>query len=246
MLGMIGAMPGARDRAAQVANLDAFPLFEGLRWRLVGWLAGISLFAFLSTGCNKPSPPSVNGQQATGLSQQGSAANDPTNPQTGAVNTSTDMRGYTDDLDVDALNAKLAAKGSALAGDAQQIDDTAKAYNLDPAIFASLIMEESGWGTNRATAQYNDCTSVMTGAGGMDFKSFSSQQAAMQYTANSLCNGSYYFTQGNTTLGSVGAIYAPSGAANDPNGTNGGWASDIATIANTAIPRKTPTSTGGG
>ena len=151
------------------------------------------------------------------------------------------MRGYKDDLDVDALNAQLAAKGSAMAGQAQQIDDVAKQYNLDPAIFASLIMEESGWGTNRATAQYNDCTSVMTGPDGSQFKSFASDQAAMQYTANSLVNGQYYFTQGNTTLGSVGAIYAPAGASNDPNGTNAGWASDIATIANNQIPRKNPT-----
>lgn len=198
----------------------------------------------LGLGGQNANKATVNGQTSTGLTQQGAAASNPNSPQGGPVSTSTDMRGYTSDLDVDALNAQLAAKGSALAGQAQAIDDTAKQYNLDPAIFASVIMEESGWGTNRATAQYNDCTSVMTGPDGSQFKSFSSNEAAMQYTANSLCNGSYYFTQGNTTLGSVGAIYAPAGASNDPNGTNAGWASDIATIANNQIPRKNPA--GGG
>ena len=208
----------------------------------------IGMFVLMSGGLgmggSQAGKATVNGQTSTGLTQQGAAAVNPNSPQGGPVSTSTDMRGYTSDLDVDALNAQLAAKGSALAGQAQAIDDVAKQYNLDPAVFASLIMEESGWGTNRATTQYNDCTSVMTGPDGSQFKQFASPQAAMQYTANSLCNGSYYFSQGNTTLGSVGAIYAPAGASNDPNGTNAGWASDIATIANNQIPRKTPA--GGG
>lgn len=221
----------------------------GCAFALFGLLAAVVLLIILAVAVF-PSFSGLAGDGAGGpgggLPSTGNAANNPATLNSGPYNTNSEMRGYADRLDVQRLDALLASKGSALAGHAADIDAVARQYNLDPVVFASMIMLESGWGTNRATREFNNVTSIMTGPNASEFRRFGSVRDSLGYTANMLVNGNYYFTQGRTTLGAVGAVYAPAGASNDPNNTNAGWATNIANLANGSMPTKPPPSGGAG
>lgn len=128
----------------------------------------------------------------------------------------------------DKLNQKF--KG-ALAGKGEIIVGTAQKYGLDPALLAAIMALETGWGTSSAVNNQNNPGGLMDPSSNwMSLQSFSSIEAGIDAMAKNLKTG--YIDQGLTSISQIGNKYCPVGAANDPNGTNGGWIPSVTSIYN--------------
>ena len=128
----------------------------------------------------------------------------------------------------DKLNQKF--KG-ALAGKGEIIVGAAQKYGLDPALLAAIMALETGWGTSSAVNNQNNPGGLMDPSSNwMSLQSFSSIEAGIDAMAKNLKTG--YIDQGLTSISQIGNKYCPVGAANDPNGTNGGWIPSVTSIYN--------------
>jgi N-acetyl-anhydromuramyl-L-alanine amidase AmpD len=112
--------------------------------------------------------------------------------------------------------------GGRLAGHANDFIEAGRQYNLNPALLASIAIEESGNGTNDATIARNNPMSM--GGGGARYDSIRDGifAAARDLREN-------YVNQGLKDVASIGRKYAPPGAPND-RGTNKLWPSDVTSI----------------
>lgn len=118
-----------------------------------------------------------------------------------------------------------------LAGKGDAIASAATKYGLDPVLLASIMALETGWGTSSAIQNHNNPGGVMDPSTGcMTLKHFNSLEEGIDYMAKNLKNN--YIDQGLTTISAIGNKYCPVGAANDPNGTNGGWIPSVTSIYN--------------
>lgn len=110
---------------------------------------------------------------------------------------------------------------------AQAFIDAGKQYNIDPNFLAAISWEETGGGTSKAFTQGNNAMGISNING--PIYGFPSVEASIFQQAATLAkpNGPY---AGATTIGEIGKIYAPAGAANDFLGTNGGWAADVSVL----------------
>lgn len=126
------------------------------------------------------------------------------------------------------LNSKF--KG-ALSGAGALIVSTANKYGLNPALLASIMALETGWGTSSAVNNKNNPGGIMDPASNwMKIKSFGSIQEGIDAMASNLKRN--YIDKGLTSISAIGNKYCPVGAANDPNGTNSGWIPSVTTIFN--------------
>lgn len=106
---------------------------------------------------------------------------------------------------------------------AQTFVEAARRNGLDPYALAAISMHETAGGTSNAFTSKNNAMGISDSSGPV---SMSSVEASIDQQAATLArkNGPY---AGADDLASIGAIYAPVGASNDPRGLNGGWASGV-------------------
>lgn len=116
-----------------------------------------------------------------------------------------------------------------LTGRGELIVSTAERYGIDPALFASILALESGYGSSHAGYEYNNFGGLMDPSTGcMSIRRFSSVEEGLDAVASNLQRN--YINQGLTTPAAIGRKYCPPGAANDLRGTNGNWAIEVSGI----------------
>jgi hypothetical protein len=125
-------------------------------------------------------------------------------------------------LNVDALPSNLKPY-------AQDFINAGQKYNIDPNFLAAISINETGGGTSRAFLQGNNAMGISNDSGPL--YSFSSVAASINQQAKSLANPNGYYANA-TTIGQIGNIYSPVGAANDFYGTNSSWIPTVGKIYN--------------
>jgi hypothetical protein len=198
---------------------------------------GAALTVTLSTGSlikSPPKPPPAGsitdddgggatggiGSPPTGGAGTGAGTGSGTPPTAGGPGTGTDRhwRGYVD-TDVEALRAQLPPQAKHLA---ESFIAAGQAHNMDPLFLMSISKLETGSWTSNAFYNKNNAMGI-SNASGPTMQT--SHQSSIMTMAGSLAGApgtAGYYNNANT-VGQVGAIYAPSGAVNDFNGTNSQW-----------------------
>ena len=97
-------------------------------------------------------------------------------------------------------------------------------YGVDPRFLAAISMHETGNGTSSAFRNKNNAMGISNRKGPIRM---SSVEASINKMAQTLAKPDGYY-RGKTTIGQIGKVYAPVGAANDPTGLNGYWAKGVA------------------
>jgi TP901 family phage tail tape measure protein len=108
--------------------------------------------------------------------------------------------------------------GTAMAGKYDQVVAAAKANGISPSLLAGVMAHETGQGKN---LNWNNPGGLMTSNGKMQFGSL---DAGIDKTASVVARN---WQRAGGDLGRMGQIYAPVGAANDPNGLNKNWAGGV-------------------
>lgn len=112
-----------------------------------------------------------------------------------------------------------------LANQEQYTIAAAQNAGVNPALFAAIMANESGWGTSRAVRVDNNPSGQMSGN---QVIHFSSIEAGIDGTAATLHN--LVVVRGLSTLTALQQAYAPVGAGNDPGNLNSGWLSAVTSI----------------
>jgi peptidoglycan hydrolase-like protein with peptidoglycan-binding domain len=104
--------------------------------------------------------------------------------------------------------------------------DAARKYDLDPNFLVAISKFETGGWTSSAFKNKHNAMGVSNARGPI---SFDRAEDSIERMAKALSNprGPY---RSASTIGEVGAIYAPVGAGNDPNATNGYWPRSVGTF----------------
>lgn len=114
-----------------------------------------------------------------------------------------------------------------LAGSAMDFIQAGQKYDIHPALLSAIAIHETGNGSSRAVNEKLNVAGMM-GRNGL--RSYDSIQESIFDMARNLREN--YFNQGRDTIASIGAKYAPVGAANDPTGLNNHWVTGITSIFN--------------
>jgi hypothetical protein len=125
---------------------------------------------------------------------------------------------------------------------ASDILAAAQSAKVDPRLLASVVANESAWGTHPNARAANNFTGMM-GSGKELFK-YPTPRAGLDAAASLLKRR--YIDRGLTTPGKIGPVYAPTvGATNDPNGINNNWVKTVSGIMNRmpGAPPSQPTAT---
>ncbi len=120
----------------------------------------------------------------------------------------------------DQLTAHL---GDGLKGLAQDFVDAGAKYGLDPRFLASISKLETANGTSSAFRNRNNAMGI---SNSKSPTSQTSHRDSIFAQARSLAKPNGYYKNAKT-ISEIGNIYAPPGAGNDPNNTNGGWAQHV-------------------
>ena len=102
---------------------------------------------------------------------------------------------------------------------AQHFQSAGEKYNIDPKFLAAISMLETAKGTSSAYRNKRNAMGVSNSRGPIRFNNPSESIYKMAKTLSSR-TGPY---KNANTIAGIGRIYAPPGAGNDPNGTNGYW-----------------------
>lgn len=206
-----------------------------MKWEGPVFLAA-SLTLTLSSGTliktapkQAPSPPSTvrseSGGAGAGITGAGApgASSTPTNPLTGpggtaGQGTNRQWRGYVP-TDVEAIRAQLPANAKHLA---ESFVSAGQTYGVDPLFLMSISKLETGSWTSNAFNNKNNAMGISDASGPTFQASHHSSVMTMAASLSGASGTSGYYNNA-TTVGQVGAIYAPSGAVNDFNGTNSQW-----------------------
>lgn len=106
---------------------------------------------------------------------------------------------------------------------AEDILQSAQTHEIDPRLLAAIVANESAWGTARNAREANNFSGMM-GAGKQLFH-YDSPQAGIDAAARLLKER--YVGKGLTTPETIGPVYAPVGAKNDPTGVNSNWIRNV-------------------
>lgn len=98
-----------------------------------------------------------------------------------------------------------------------------KKYNVDPRFLAAISMLETGNGTSSAFKNKNNAMGVSDAKGPIGFNNV---EESIERMARVLASGTGPY-KGARIINEIGKIYAPPGAGNDVNGTNGGWGKNV-------------------
>ncbi|MBR1366350.1 phage tail tape measure protein [Bradyrhizobium ottawaense] len=125
-----------------------------------------------------------------------------------------------DGLSRSAFERKFA--GTPLSGKYDQIIAAAKANNIPPSLLAGVIAHETG---NGAVLSGNNPGGIMDPATGFARKmKFAGLDDGINKTAQTVAKN---YRRAGGDLDKMSGFYAPRGAANDPNGLNGGWPAGV-------------------
>lgn len=102
---------------------------------------------------------------------------------------------------------------------AEAFQKAGERYGVDPRFLAAISVQETGGGRSAAFRRRNNAMGI-SGTGGP--KRFSSVEASINSMARTLANPEGYY-RGRNTISGIASVYAPIGAANDPNGLNNHW-----------------------
>ncbi|ECJ9747807.1 hypothetical protein FQR52_14865 [Listeria monocytogenes] len=106
----------------------------------------------------------------------------------------------------------------------------AEEQGIDPVLFASIAMSETGWGSSNAVKMKNNPGGLMDTATGMaTVKTFATLDDGLAAMAQTLHNR--IVVDGLDTIEKLGAVYAPIGASNDPTNLNANWVPTVYSIA---------------
>ncbi|WEG11240.1 glucosaminidase domain-containing protein [Pullulanibacillus sp. KACC 23026] len=142
-----------------------------------------------------------------------------TNPGYGATTSTSNQSLAFQPSDPGKMNQLLDGK---LAGMGAVFVQAGQTYNVDPALLMAISQHETGNGTSNAAKEKNNVAGMM-GSNGL--KSYSSVSDSIMDMAQNL--SSNYLGKGLTSIGQIGAKYAPVGASNDPTGLNNYWVTDV-------------------
>jgi hypothetical protein len=123
-----------------------------------------------------------------------------------------------------ALNAKLGGK---LSGMGEAFVQAGQANGVDPALLASIAMQETGNGTSDGLRLKNNVGGMMGKYGLMNFGSV--EEGIQKMAANLQKN---YISQGLTSVSDIQQKYAPIGATNDPRNLNSNWTTGVNSFLN--------------
>lgn len=104
--------------------------------------------------------------------------------------------------------------------------ELAEKYGIDPILFMAIAMNETAWGTSKAVVEKNNPGGLMTSTGLMVFETLDEGLESMGLTLHNRM-----IVDGKVTIEDLGAVYAPVGATNDPNGLNVNWVPNVTNIA---------------
>lgn len=125
-----------------------------------------------------------------------------------------------DGLSRSAFERKFA--NTPLAGRYDQVIAAAKANNIPPELLAGIIAHETG---NGVVLSGNNPGGIMDPATGWSKKmQFAGLDDGISKTAQTVAKN---YRRAGGDLDKMGGFYAPRGAANDPNGLNGGWPAGV-------------------
>lgn len=110
-----------------------------------------------------------------------------------------------------------------LQGLADKFQQAGQKYNVDPKFLAAISMMETGKGTSSAFRNKKNAMGVSNSKGPIRFND---PAESIERMAKGLANPKGYYRKA-TTINQIGRIYAPPGAGNDPNGTNGHWPAGV-------------------
>ncbi len=96
---------------------------------------------------------------------------------------------------------------------------------MDPALVKAIIQHETGNMTSKAAKSKNNFGGIM-GSGGL--RTYGSAEEGIDAVAKLLATDRYR----GKSIPQIGAIYAPIGASNDPNGLNNHWVSGVTKFYN--------------
>jgi hypothetical protein len=91
---------------------------------------------------------------------------------------------------------------------------------VNPALVKAVIMHETGNMTSSAAKNKNNFGGIM-GSNGL--RTFDSPEAGIEAVAKLLASDRYR----GKSIAQIGAMYAPVGAANDPNNLNSNWVRNV-------------------
>ncbi len=172
------------------------------------------------------SPDVLNKHLKNSLSNTGKAFFD-----TGLFATQTSSSGYDanavpvelGDLSPDVLNKHLK---NSLSNTGKAFFDTGVSSKVNPALAVAIANHETGYGTSNAVKNKNNPGGIMDPKSGhKTLKSFSTINEGVKYMVENL--GRRIHKDGKNTIESLGAMYAPIGAANDPKGLNKHWVPNV-------------------
>jgi beta-N-acetylglucosaminidase len=119
--------------------------------------------------------------------------------------------------------------GGVLSNSGDSFTKYANKYGVDPTLLAAISMWETGNGTSSMAKNKNNIGG-MYDSKNKTFYSYDSLDAGIEAMAKNLAKN--YINQGLTSIPQIGKKYAPSGAANDPNGLNNHWVKGVTDMYN--------------
>jgi len=120
------------------------------------------------------------------------------------------------------LDSKLSG---VLRGFGQHIIDRCRDNDLCPVFVSAVMMHESANGTSVFAKTKNNVSGIYDGRK-KAYVEFNDVQQCINFTINLLANDSYAGNK-RQTVSAIQKRYCPVGAANDPKGLNGEWASGV-------------------
>jgi hypothetical protein len=113
---------------------------------------------------------------------------------------------------------------------APAFEDAGKKYNIDPRFLAAVAAVETGWGSSRAFRQGNNVMGISDAKGPLGGYGSAANSIYKQAASLAGAAGTSGYYKGVNTISDIARIYAPSGASNDPKGTNPQWPSLVGSI----------------
>lgn len=120
--------------------------------------------------------------------------------------------------DAQSLDAQLAATGSPMAGDGAAFVREGLANDIDPRLLVAIAAHETMLETYAPAQAIRNAFGLGPGI------AFADESEAIAMAARTLAT---YAQDGLVTIPQIGARWAPVGAANDPDGLNGGWSQGV-------------------
>lgn len=123
--------------------------------------------------------------------------------------------------DAAGIDAMLARAASPMAGEGATFVSASLEVGIDPRALVAIAAHETMLETYGPSQAINNAFGLGPGW------AFASERDAIARAAQTLAE--LYLPEGRTTLATIGAKWAPIGAANDPTGLNGNWTRGVGT-----------------